>query len=56
MEEKARVRRRDLRITPGSHPKIVSRMLMMKFESQPVLRKTATGGRNIARKYRQTSD
>ena len=31
-------------------PSIDNKMLMMKFESQPVLRKTARGGRNSARK------
>ena len=33
------------RITPGSHARMVSRMLMRKSAPQPVLRKTASGGR-----------
>lgn len=37
-------------MTPGIHPKIDRRMLMRKFESQPVLKKTAKGGRKRARK------
>jgi hypothetical protein len=40
----------DLRITPGIHPNMVSRMLMRKSAPHPVLKKTARGGRNIARK------
>ena len=43
-------------MTPGIHPKIVKQMLMMKFDSQPVLRKTGMGGMKIARKYRRTSE
>jgi hypothetical protein len=42
-------------MTPGIQPRILSRMLMRKFESQPVLKKTASGGRKRARKYKQTS-
>ena len=42
-------------MTPGIHPRILSKMLIRKLESQPVLKKTASGGRKRARKYRQTS-
>jgi hypothetical protein len=45
----------DLRITPGIHPRILNRILIRKFESQPVLRKTESGGRKRAKKYRRTS-
>ena len=43
------------RITPGSHPRMLKAMLMMKLESQPVLRKTDNGGRKSARKYSRMS-
>jgi hypothetical protein len=34
---------------------MVRRILMKKLESQPVFKKTANGGRKMARKYRTTS-
>jgi len=37
-------------MTPGIQPKMDKQMLMRKLESQPVLKKTARGGRKIARK------
>ena len=45
----------NLRMTPGIHPKIERRMLMRKSAPQPVLRNTARGGRNMARKYMHIS-
>jgi hypothetical protein len=43
-----------LRITPGIHPRIERRMLIRKSALQPRFKKTARGGRKMARKYRQT--
>jgi hypothetical protein len=37
-------------MTPGNHPRIQSRTLIRRLESQPVFKKTVTGGRKIARK------
>jgi hypothetical protein len=42
--------RGNLRITPGIHPSIERRMLIRKSALQPRFRKTARGGRKMARK------
>jgi hypothetical protein len=40
----------DLRITPGIQPKMERRMLIRKSALHPLLKKTARGGRKMARK------
>jgi len=40
---------------PGIHPRMVRQMLIQKSAARPRLKKTETGGKNNARKYRQTS-
>jgi len=48
--KKQKMKKKGLRITPGNQPNTVNKILMMKFESHPVLRRTAAGGRKRARK------
>jgi hypothetical protein len=49
-EGKGWKRREDPRMTPGIQPRIERRMLIKKSALQPVLKKTARGGRKMARK------
>lgn len=41
--------------TPGIQPRILKQTLIQKSAAQPRFKKTETGGRKMARKYRQTS-
>lgn len=43
-------------MTPGIHPKKSNRILIQRSGPQPVLRRTANGGRKIARIQRHISD
>jgi hypothetical protein len=42
-------------ITPGIHPRIQRKIFIQTSAWHPVLKKTAMGGMNIARKYRASS-